>query len=814
MRESNQRIYLFLIGGLCLYGFTLPLSKSISTIVMAAVYAATLGIFGMNTQFRIKIMGSLRQPLNLPMGLYVGVLCTGVLFSQDLREGISVVKQAANLFLVYLMVAVLLDAEKENEKRALYAHNILFSFLAGIMVLDLAGLLTYGGIIGNEQYILPVRPFNMHHIWFGNLSALGLFGAVLLLLFPPSPMKPLQTGALCLIIPATFASMVLSMSRTAWLGALCSGMVLFYFLANKKRTFFFASVFLLACCIAIYFVSEIVQARVDQIYTDISLFLAGNPDTSLGARFTMWKASISMFLTNPLFGVGTGDYKAMVSLFVASGQYPSILGKFNQPHNMYLFALATNGIIGFSALLFIFYVVLSHAKHLTYAPKGKKIFGLLGLSVAVHYLVAGMTESLLNIHLLLCVFALLTGITVRMQKNKATVSTAKDRNENPGGEVSRGDACTSFHRVNILHVIVSLPVGGVENTIIRIIKGYQPEKYYPIICCIRESGFLAQSLIKKGYEVIVLNRMKSRRFDFMAIKDLYNLIRSKRITIVRTHQYHANLYGRIAAIMANVPCIVASVHNIYTRDRKLHRRMMNYILSKCTDTIVAVSQAVKDDIMKYDKISGDKIVVIYNGIPLNEFDSSLSSKRAREIMNFPPKITLIGSVGRLVEQKGHRYLIEAAQNMKDCCIVIAGDGPIRKDLEAHSARLNVNAIFLGSIEPKTVPVFLRAIDIFCFPSVWEGFGIALVEAMSSGLPIVASDIPPHREVMADAGVYVSPQDAGQLRQSLTIVIQDLALRESLSRRARKRAHIFSIEHTTASYAALYDDILIRKAGAS
>lgn len=183
-------------------------------------------------------------------------------------------------------------------------------------------------------------------------------------------------------------------------------------------------------------------------------------------------------------------------------------------------------------------------------------------------------------------------------------------------------------------------------------------------------------------------------------------------------------------------------------------------------------------------------------------------------MNFPPKITLIGSVGRLVEQKGHRYLIEAAQNMKDCCIVIAGDGPIRKDLEAHSARLNVNAIFLGSIEPKTVPVFLRAIDIFCFPSVWEGFGIALVEAMSSGLPIVASDIPPHREVMADAGVYVSPQDAGQLRQSLTIVIQDLALRESLSRRARKRAHIFSIEHTTASYAALYDDILIRKAGAS
>lgn len=364
--------------------------------------------------------------------------------------------------------------------------------------------------------------------------------------------------------------------------------------------------------------------------------------------------------------------------------------------------------------------------------------------------------------------------------------------------------------INILHVIATLPVGGVENTITRIIRGYQKEKYYPIICCIQGGGLLAQGLSSEGYEIIILNRMKSHRFDFSAIVDLYKLIKAKHITIVRTHQYHANLYGRAAAVLANVPCIVASVHSSYTRDRKPHRRILNNFLSKFTDKIVAVSNAVKEDIMKYDKIKEEKIVVIHNGIPLNEFNCSLSQKSAREILNLPQGITLIGSVGRLVEQKGHRYLIEAASHMKDCGIVIAGDGPLRKELELQAGQLNINAIFLGTIEPTSVPVFLRAIDVFCFPSVSEGFGIALVEAMSCGLPIVASDIPPHREVIADAGLFVQPRDAEKMAQKLNLVIQNPDLRESLARKAQQRAQIFSIEHTAGSYEALYGEILMKK----
>lgn len=814
MSECSRKLYLVPLAGLFLYGFTLPLSKSISSIFMGLIFASAAGMIALNKKYRLDVSRALRQPLLLPIGLYIGVVCAGLFFSQDLQEGFGIVKQSANLFFVYLMVSVLLDTEQDEGKRDRYCRSLLGALLAGIFVLDVIGLLTYGGVIGHKQYALPLMPLKMHHIWFGNLNAIGLYGAVSLFFALPRKRTFFQNTALWVFIAMSIVSVLLSTSRTAWLGMLFSGGVFLYFLVSRKRTFFLLFALILTAYVSAYFFSQLVQARIDQAYKDIVLFVSGDPATSLGARFAMWKAAMSMFLSNPVFGVGTGDYKSMIDTFVASGEYPALIGKYNQPHNMYLWILATNGIIGFSALVFLFSALIRQGKHRITGPQGERIFGLLALSMAVHYLVAGLTESLMNIHLLLCVFGLITGITVRKQPH---------RMPDTGMDITRGDAGitpsqetnrTDVQRMNILHVIATLPVGGVENTITRVIRGYQKEKFYPVICCIREGGLLAQELLREGYEVLVLNRMKSRRFDFAAMRALYKIIREKNFMIVRTHQYHANIYGRAAAVLANVPCIVASVHNVYTRDKKLHRRLLNHFLSKYTDRIVAVSNAVKEDIVRYDKIGEEKITVIHNGIPLDEFKSALSPERARETLNLPQELTLIGCVGRLVEQKGHRYLIEAASQIKGSCVVIAGDGPMKKELEALAKERNVHAIFLGTIAPKTVPVFLRAIDIFCFPSLWEGFGIALVEAMSSGLPVVASDIPPHREVLADAGFYVPSRDAEKLAQSLNLLMENPELRESLIQKAQQRAKIFSLEHTAGSYEALYEDILMRKKNAT
>jgi len=364
-------------------------------------------------------------------------------------------------------------------------------------------------------------------------------------------------------------------------------------------------------------------------------------------------------------------------------------------------------------------------------------------------------------------------------------------------------------KFNILHVVSKLPIGGVENMILREVQGYNKERFNVSVCCIKQGGKIADELIKSGYEIEILNRMKSHSFDWNVIKSLYRIIKRDNIQILRTHQYHANLYGRIAGILAGVPVIIPAFHNLYESPNKpkVHRRLFNYLLSFFSDKLVAVSNAVASDIRRFDRVNPDKIKIIYNGIVIEEFNKDISKQEARKILNLPSDFLIVGTAGRLTEQKGHCYLIKAASKLNDNCLIIAGEGPLMEKLKNLSNHSKVNCIFMGGMSFVKIPLFLRSLDIFCFPSLWEGFGIALVEAMAAGLPVVASDIPPHREVVDDAGILVPPEDVEALARALKVLIDNPSLRFTFGNKAKVRAKIFSIENTVKAYECLFEEIL-------
>jgi glycosyltransferase involved in cell wall biosynthesis len=365
---------------------------------------------------------------------------------------------------------------------------------------------------------------------------------------------------------------------------------------------------------------------------------------------------------------------------------------------------------------------------------------------------------------------------------------------------------------NILHVISRLPVGGAENMLLKEVRGYSKDIFRAGICCIQDGGKIADELLGLGYKVTILHKMKGHGFDPGAVTALYRLIKKENIHIIRTHQYHANLYGRISGILAGVPVIISTVHNLYEfpSQPKMHRRFFNYFLSFFTDALVAVSNAVASDIIKFDWVNPAKVKVIYNGIMLETFSNNISKEEARGILALPSDLLIIGTVGNLTAQKGHRFLIEAASGIKDTCVAIAGEGPIKDELMDFARQLKVNCIFLGTIEPQKIPVFLRSLDIFCFPSLWEGFGVALLEAMASGLPIVASDILPHREVVVDDAILVSPGNSSSLSDALKMLIKDPSLRAELGKKAIEKAGIFSIENTVKAYEDLFEQLLRQK----
>jgi glycosyltransferase involved in cell wall biosynthesis len=342
--------------------------------------------------------------------------------------------------------------------------------------------------------------------------------------------------------------------------------------------------------------------------------------------------------------------------------------------------------------------------------------------------------------------------------------------------------------INILYLFVTLPIGGAEEHLLTVLKNTDLGRYKPTVCCIRDKGSIGEEIENSGFHLITLQR-NSKKWDFRIVRDILRIIREKEIQLIHTHLYHANMYGRIAAIIAQIP-VVSSEHNAHSL-RKPARRVINRLLARKTNRMIAVSQMVKDHILLRDKIAPAKVEVIYNGIDISRFTSSLTKIAAREKIGVPENCFLIGTVGRLSEEKGHIYLINAVRRAKDIVpdlrLIIVGSGPqefhLKKVVSDHN--LGQNILFTGF--RRDVPDIMKAMDVFAFPSLREGFPVALLEAMASCLPVVVTPVGGITEIITDRinGLLVQPCNEESLAQSIITLYQKPDLRKNLAFKARE-----------------------------
>ena len=395
------------------FSVSLALSKTAANVLMTLIYLAGLILIVRYQEDRKSILSSINQPLVIPMLAYLGVAVIGIIYTEKLADGLGIANKIAGLFLVYFMTSVVIDAVRGTDERAKLTDKLILIFITGILVLDVIGFLTYFGMLGQRRFTLPVFPLHVHHIWFANINAVGLYAAISFFLSGHGIHRPGRKALFAAFLPLSALSILFSTSRTAWLGLIVTGLMLTYLYSGKKRVFFLVLGSFAVLCVLSYFFIPIVQDRVNIGIADIAQYAGGNKETSMGWRFLMWKAAVSMFLSNPVFGIGTGDYVVTMHRYIESGAYPSSLLQFNQPHNMYLFALATNGLLGLGALLFIFYRVIVLTRSFRDIPPGQQQLFFLATAVAIHYLVAGMTDSLFNIFILRFSFAFVMGICIR-----------------------------------------------------------------------------------------------------------------------------------------------------------------------------------------------------------------------------------------------------------------------------------------------------------------------------------------------------------------------------------------------------------------
>lgn len=355
-----------------------------------------------------------------------------------------------------------------------------------------------------------------------------------------------------------------------------------------------------------------------------------------------------------------------------------------------------------------------------------------------------------------------------------------------------------------------------ENIFENLITGLDKEIFSQAICYLSGDNDGQGPLEKQGYEVIRLGIPKKglKSFKPSIVFQIARILKKGTIEIIHCQRHKATVYGTLAAWIAGRHVkVVTTIHGL-NRTRTLGRKLLNWFLFKRISRIVGVSFAVRNDILKTNKISSpDKVVTVYDGIDAKQFtDSNLTQKEARDRLGLPDKEAFIfGTVGRLTKIKGQTILLKAfasvCQKYPTSWLVLAGKGPLEIELRHLAAKLNIDkrVIFLG--HRKDIPEVLRAYDVFVLPSFSEGFGMALVEAMASSIPVIASRVGSIPEILngPEPRMLVAPSSVEELALAMERFCgMDKVKRDEIGKALRDRVlNEFTKEKMTSAMSKEY-----------
>lgn len=375
--------------------------------------------------------------------------------------------------------------------------------------------------------------------------------------------------------------------------------------------------------------------------------------------------------------------------------------------------------------------------------------------------------------------------------------------------------------VNVLHVIDHFGLGGAQTLLLDLLKDWDNEKYRVYVCALKAPGVLDKQAKAQGLTISYFDR---RKYDPRKILDLTKFIRKNKIQIVHTHLLGASIVGRIAATICRVPIVIVHDHSgfpmlsnipsVYSR----LLRMMDKPLTYVTDRVIAVSYSVKELRVKRGLPDKNKVIVIHNGIDINKFNGNLYDReKARGSLSIGVADVVVGVVGRLSPEKGLECFLEAAAKVSRKCteskFIIVGDGPCKTILEEKAREWGISdkVIFTGF--SGDVPQLLSAMDVFVSSSLFEPFGIAILEAMSMSKPVVATNVGgiPEMIISDVTGILVPPNDAEALYTAIIQLLNDPDKRNMFGQNGRKRIEeYFATQVLVNKLVKLYDELVACK----
>lgn len=352
-------------------------------------------------------------------------------------------------------------------------------------------------------------------------------------------------------------------------------------------------------------------------------------------------------------------------------------------------------------------------------------------------------------------------------------------------------------------------LAGAENHLLSLLPALQRRGVeVELIVLLFDSGPLItttlENLAREGIKISVVarNPEKSRFFNLLSLREkLFLLLRSRRERII-----HAHLdFGALVEIVRLSGCakIVFSIHNDEPYFNRLPWRYEFRLNKHLVSHYIAISDSVRHYFMSVARVNPEKITTVHYGIqPLS------MQNNCRQLYGLAQDDFVVGFIGRLTRQKNVRVLLEAFSRLPDVKGVIVGDGELRGELEDFASRQGLkNVLFTGAINAAAtlMPMF----DLLCLPSLWEGLGLVLLEAMLQRVPIIGSRSGAIPEVLGQGkyGLLFDPHDPESLAAAIAQARSDSPMMRQLANRAFHYAdNRFSLEGMVSKTIDIYRHI--------
>ena len=376
----------------------------------------------------------------------------------------------------------------------------------------------------------------------------------------------------------------------------------------------------------------------------------------------------------------------------------------------------------------------------------------------------------------------------------------------------------------VVHVLYRFAIGGLENGLVNLINNMPPERYRHAIVALTDYTDFRDRLWQRD-EVPVFALQKRAGNDLLSHVRLWKLLRHLRPHLVHTR----NLPGLEYILSATLAGVAGCVHGEHGRDvYDIDGSNFKYnLLRKGMRPFISYYTAVSTDLARWltdiVKVRSDRVAQIYNGVDTKRFSPHVGSRPAIGPVGFASEGTVVvGTVGRMHAVKDQVTLVQAFLHLLESStlgarerirLVMVGDGPLREESLRLLQAANAERFAWLPGDRDDIPQIMRGLDVFVLPSKGEGISNTILEAMASGLPVIATRVGGNPELVEDGqtGMLVPPQDSLAVAKAIQTYLMNPSLLTLHGKKGRKKAEKgFSIEAMVNGYLAVYDAVVSQK----